>query len=331
MNAKVDPKDFENEEVEWKVDDISVYGTITRPKIENAHSAIVFVAGSGPTDRDWCSPLLPGKNGSGKLLAEALAAQGFLTLRYDKSASGPHVKENIPKMIGKISMQSHLIELSGAIETLIAKKYVEPNEIFVLTNSEGAIHAVNYQLQASNKFKGLILTGAPGQSIGQVARSQIVNQIKPLPDAETIMKHYDEAINLFLAGKPMVVEPSLPEGIKQLLFSLATPANLPFARELWDYNLSEYVAKVKEPILVMIGKKDVQVDWQIDGKALENAASKRDSVTFVYPENADHVLKYEEKPREKITSEALLSYNVQNRKLDQEAIDAILNWLTEHL
>ena len=127
-----------------------------------------------------------------------------------------------------------------------------------------------------------------------------------------------------------MVEPSLPEGIKQLLFSLATPANLPFARELWNYNPSEYIAKVKEPILVMIGKKDVQVDWQIDGQALENATANKNSVIFVYPENADHVLKYEEKPREEITSEALLSYNVQSRKLDQEAIDSILNWLAKH-
>ena len=197
MDSKTEKQDFENEEVEWKVDEISVYGTLTHPKDENPHCALVFVAGSGPTDRDWCSPLLPGTNGSGKLLAEALATQGFITLRYDKPASGPHVKENIPKMIGKISMQSHLNELSGAVETLVTKKYADSNQIFVLTNSEGAIHAINYQLQASIKFRGLILTGAPGQSIGQVARIQIFNQIKSMPNAEIIMKHYDEAIDMF--------------------------------------------------------------------------------------------------------------------------------------
>lgn len=201
----------------------------------------------------------------------------------------------------------------------------------MLTNSEGAIHALNYQLQASVKFKGLILTGAPGQSIGQVARNQIVNQIKLLPNAETIMKQYDEAVNMFLNSEPLVADPSLPEGIKQLLFSLATPANLPFARELWNYNPSECIAKVKEPILVLIGQKDVQVDWQVDGKALENATAKKNSVAFVYPDNADHVLKYEEKPREKITSEVLLSYNAQNRKLDSEAPNTIVNWLSKQI
>jgi uncharacterized protein len=112
---------IESREVSWKVDGIPVYGSITTLADATPSCGIVFVAGSGPTDRDWCSPLLPGTNGSGKLLAELLAREGFVTLRYDKVASGPHVKENIPKLIGKISMQSHLEELSGAVEILVSQ------------------------------------------------------------------------------------------------------------------------------------------------------------------------------------------------------------------
>jgi len=77
-------------EVTWDVDGIAVYGTVTRPADAGLHPAIVFVAGSGPTDRDWCSPLLPGTNCSGRLLAQALTEKGFVTLRYDKRAVGPH-------------------------------------------------------------------------------------------------------------------------------------------------------------------------------------------------------------------------------------------------
>jgi pimeloyl-ACP methyl ester carboxylesterase len=321
-----EPFSFENKEVEWEVDGIPVYGTITRPKNEDTHSVIVFVAGSGPTDGDWCSPLLPGKNGSGKLLAETLASHGFLTLRYDKRASGSHVQENIPKMIGKISMQSHLEELSGAVETLISKEHADEKELFVLTNSEGAIHALNYQLSSLVKFKGMVLTSPPGRSVGQVARSQIYNQLISLPNKETIMKHYDEAIDSFVHGNPIVPDGSLPEGIKQLLLSLAFPANLPFARELWTYDISEVISKAKESLLVVIGKKDVQVDWQADGKALEKSVEKESSVSFVYPENADHVLKYEEKPRDNLTAEIAFRYNAQDRILDPEAKNAIINW-----
>jgi hypothetical protein len=270
----------EDKEVSWKIFDITIYGTVTAPTDKEVHAAVIFVAGSGPTDRNWCSPLLPGTNGSAKLLAESLASQGFVTLRYDKVASGPHVRENIPKLVGRISMQSHMEELKGAFETIIAEKNVNKNNLFVLTNSEGAIHAVNYQLQAkSNRFKGLVLTGAPGRAIGELGRSQIFDQIKQLPNAETLMKPYDDAIAEFLANRPMTIDPSLPEGIKLLLRSLETPANLPFSRELWTYRLPEKISKVSEPTLVVIGKKDIQVDWKVDGKLLENATAKK----LMYP------------------------------------------------
>ena len=65
MTSKIE---IESKEVSWLVDDIAVYGTLTFPKTGKAKAAVVFVAGSGPTDRDWLSPLLPGKNGSAKLL-----------------------------------------------------------------------------------------------------------------------------------------------------------------------------------------------------------------------------------------------------------------------
>lgn len=322
---------IEDKQVAWKAFNIDIHGTITAPTDNEAHPAVIFVAGSGPTDRNWCSPLLPGTNCSARLLAEALASQGFVILRYDKVASGPHVRENIPKLIGKISMQSHLEELAGALETIIAEENVNKDNIFVLTNSEGAIHAVNYQLQArSNRFKGFVLTGAPGRAVGELGRSQVFDQIKHLPDAQIIMKHYDDAIAEFLANKPMVIDTSLPEFVKQLLYSLETPANLPFSRELWMYRLSEYIAKIKEPIMVVIGKKDIQVDWKIDGDILENATSRNNEVSFAYPENANHVLKHEEMPRESLTAQhVLLHYNASDTKLDREAEDAIINWLKE--
>jgi alpha-beta hydrolase superfamily lysophospholipase len=319
----------QDKEVTWKVFDVPLYGTITEPTDKEAHSAVIFVAGSGPTDRNWCSPLLPGANGSAKLLAEELANQGFVTLRYDKLASGPHVKENISKFVGKISMQSHIEELAGAVETIIAEKNVNKDNLFVLTNSEGAIHAVNYQLQAkSNRFEGLVLTGALGRAVGELGRSQIFDQIKHLPNAKILMKPYDDAIAEFLANKPMMVDASLLEGIKTPLHSLENPANLPFSRELWTYRLPEYIAKVNEPILVLIGKKDIQVDWKIDGGMLENATAQKTAASFVYPENANHVLKHEEASREKLTAQSAgLHYNAPDAELDREAANAIFGWL----
>jgi hypothetical protein len=234
-------------------------------------------------------------------------------------------------MIGKISMQSHVDELRSAVETLVSTEGVEPSGLFVLTNSEGAIHALNYQLQVEqNRFKGLILTGAPGRSVGELARSQILAQVSPFPEEDTMMKHYDEAISAFVKGNEIRPDPSLPDGMKKLLMGLVNPANLPFSRELWRYNVSDSIAKVSEPTLVLIGKKDIQVDWRVDGSALEAAVSRKGNVTFVYLEDADHVLKYEERPLESLLAEAGLNYNTEGRKLDQETLMTILEWLKRH-
>jgi hypothetical protein len=320
---------IKNREVTWSVLDIPVHGTITAPKDNEVHSAVIFVAGSGPTDRDWCSPLLPGTNGSGRLLAESLARQGFVTLRYDKVASGPHTRENVSRFAGRLSVQTHVDELAGAVATLLSEKNMNRDNLFVLTSSEGAVHAVNYQLRAkNNRFEGLVLTGAPGRSIGEIARSQIARQIRSLPDADILMKQYDDAIAEFVAGIPVVIDPSLPEGIRQLVLSLESPVNLPFARELWAYRLADYIIKINEPVLVVIGKKDIQTDWKTDGMTLEHATAQKPTISFSYPENANHVLKHEETPVEQLNAQNVgLRYNAPDAKLDKEAEGIIITWL----
>src|SRR6266702_4213532 len=105
----------ESSEIIWQLGEASVSGTLVRPVGPGPFPAVVMVAGSGPTDRDWNSPLLPGSNGSAHLLAEALARAGIASLRYDKRASGPNARENVPLLIGKMSMQSHVDELTGAV------------------------------------------------------------------------------------------------------------------------------------------------------------------------------------------------------------------------
>ena len=322
--------ELDNKEVTWKVLDIPVYGTITSPKgIEDPHPAVVLLAGSGPTDRNWCSPLLPGSNGTAKILAEALARRGYVSLRYDKLGSGPHVRENLPKFAGKVGMETFKEELAGGVETLLTEKNVDRSRIFALTNSEGAIHAVNYQLETKrNRFTGLVLTGAPGRAIGEVARTQFLEQSKSIPNGEILMRHYDEAIADFLAARPIVIDPSLPKGMEPFFRSLESPNNLPFSRELWAYNLPDHISKISDPILVVIGKKDIQVNWQLDGSPLEKALEQNNNASFSYPENANHVLKNEELPREKLTPEYVgAHYNAQEARLDDEVANIVFDWL----
>ncbi|GHO57020.1 alpha/beta hydrolase family protein [Ktedonobacter robiniae] len=322
----------ESSEVTWPMGETTMYGTLVKPSGLGPFPAVVMVAGSGPTDRDWNSPLLPGTNGSARLLAEALARAGIASLRYDKRASGPHARENVPLLIGKLSMQSHVDELAGAVHVMAGQAYVRHDRIFALANSEGTLHALNYQLHnPETPFAGLVLTGPPGQPVGTVGRSQLAAQAARVPNGDALLALYDAAIARFLAGEPIVPDPALPEGVQMLLKSLETPANLPFARELWTADAAPLLRQVNVPVLVIIGKKDLQIDWQADGEKLEQAAAGREEVTFLFPENANHVLKQELRPRsELVPAEITESYNGPDTRLDPQTLASIQEWLTAH-
>jgi hypothetical protein len=88
---------------------------------------------------------------------------------------------------------------------------------------------------------------------------------------------------------------------------------------------------VDVPVLVVIGGQDLQEDWQADGEPLQRAAAGHENVSFLFPENANHVLKYEPRPRsELVQPEAVPRYNAPDARLDPEALASMLQWLAAH-
>ena len=255
-----------------------------------------------------------------------------MTLRYDKRASGPHVKEAMAKLTGKISMEGHRQELAGAVRLLASQPSVDPARLFVLTNSEGCIHALNYQRHASDHpFAGLVLTAPPARAIGDLARSQIAAQLVPVPGGDKLLAAYDAAMADFAAGRPVTVDDDLPEMLRMVIGGVTTPANQPFSRELWTLDPAKLLAQITDPVLVVIGKKDLQVDWQVDGPILEGLAQRRANISIVYPPNANHVLKYEPKSRAELSgAEVGIRYNADDATLDPDVLDAIRSWLADH-
>ena len=59
----------------------SIYGALLIPASKKPCPVVVIVAGSGPTDRNGNTPMLPGANNSLKMLADGLAASGIASLR----------------------------------------------------------------------------------------------------------------------------------------------------------------------------------------------------------------------------------------------------------
>ncbi len=319
--------------VSWPVNDIEISATLTRPAGEAPFPAVIFVAGSGPTDRNWNTPLIPGANGSGALLAQELTEHGFITLRYDKLASGPDAAENAQRMAGRISMQSHLAELAGGVELLASREDVNPAQIFVLTNSEGCVHALNYQTQRDGiLFAGMVLTSAFARSTGDLARSQIAAQLAAVPGGDALLSTYDAAIGEFMAGRPVPTNENLPEGLQQLIMGITHPGNQPFSRELWGFDPSLKLAEIEVPVLIVLGKKDIQVDWETDGAIFEAVAKKHNNITISYAENANHVLKSERIQRTQLNpAEVIATYNADDVLLDPAPVEIIISWLRTQL
>jgi alpha-beta hydrolase superfamily lysophospholipase len=86
---------------------------------------------------------------------------------------------------------------------------------------------------------------------------------------------------------------------------------------------------VRVPVLIIIGKKDLQVDWHADADPLQRAAAGRSDVSFLFPGDANHVLKHEPRPREELVQgEAIARYNAPDASLDPDTVAAIVAWLT---
>lgn len=82
---------------------------------------------------------------------------------------------------------------------------------------------------------------------------------------------------------------------------------------------------------MIIGKKDVQVDWQVDGSRWEALAKERNNITSVYPDNANHVLKYEPRSREQLTpTDIMNSYSAADTVLGSQVVETISAWLSTY-
>jgi pimeloyl-ACP methyl ester carboxylesterase len=321
-----------SEDVTFVAGGVSVPGTIVHPTTPGRYPAVVLLAGSGPTDRDWNSPLLPAKNGSGKLLAEALAHHGAVVLRFDKAGVGGN-KRNLTGA----TFDVYVDEGRAALALLRARPDVDPAHVYVAGHSEGGIHAIRVALAEGNQLAGVILLSSAGRTMKDIVLGQIEPQLRTaMPgQASTIMASLKQAFDDFLAGKP--VDPTqvttIP-GLQNLLAAFVAPQTATLARGLVAFDPAPAVAQIAGPVFIYNGMKDVQVDPELDARRLADArkAAGKDVTLFLAPE-ANHMLKHETKTLGELHGDLAAvekGYNADERALDDATVAAIVNWLAAH-
>jgi pimeloyl-ACP methyl ester carboxylesterase len=113
-----------------------VYGTLLLPSAPGPVPVVLLIAGSGPTDRDGNSPLLPGGGpASLRLLAEALADHGIASLRYDKRGIG--ASKMTPEHLKTLRFDSYVDDAEAWAKRLQGDSRF--SRVVIAGHSEGAL------------------------------------------------------------------------------------------------------------------------------------------------------------------------------------------------
>jgi pimeloyl-ACP methyl ester carboxylesterase len=247
----------------------AVHGSLRLPAGEGKAPAVLIVAGSGPTDRDGNSAMLPGRNDSLKMLADALAQAGIASLRYDKRGIGAS-KAAMPDE-AQLRFDTYVEDAAA----WIAKLQVDPRftSVAVIGHSEGALIGM-LAAERAGAAAYVSLAGV-AESPGAVLRKQLAGKLPPplAADNERILASLEQ-------GKPVA---ELPPA----LMALYRPSVQPYMLSWMKYVPAARIAALHMPVLIVQGTTDIQVGVE-QAQALK--AARPDAQLALIP-GMNHVLK----------------------------------------
>ena len=282
----------------------SLNGTLLVPAtVSGPIPVALIIAGSGPTDRDGNSPLLPGKNNSLKLVAEALAQHGVASVRYDK--------RGIAGSMGAASKESDLRFTSYVDDAVAWLEWLRNDARFsrriVVGHSEGSLIGI-MAAQRSPVSHVVSLAGA-GRPIAEVLDEQLSRNLPPplLADARRILGELK-------AGRTV-------DSVPPPLMALFRPSVQPYMMSWLPVRPAEEVGRLTIPTLIVQGTTDVQVSvGDAERLAQGNPRAKLELV-----DGMNHVLK---EVRE--ASQQTASYSDPSLPLHPKLVEALSRFVGQH-
>lgn len=217
-------------------------GTLELPAGAGKPRLALLIAGSGPTDRDGNSSLIPGRNDSLKLLAAGLAEAGIATVRYDKRGIGESHAAGPAESALRFDT---FVEDAAA---WVVKLKADPRfaSVAVIGHSEGSLIGMLAAQQADAAAFVSIAGIADGAST--LLRKQLEGQLPPELEQES-----ERILAALESG--VVVDPVPPA-----LAALFRPSVQPYLISWFKYVPAQQIAELTMPVLVVQGNTDIQVD-----------------------------------------------------------------------
>ena len=251
----------------------TISATIDVPT-EGSDTAVLIVAGSGPTDRN-------GNSAAGlktycyTMLGEALAEGGYAVMRYDKRAIGlsPIPAGDVPNLV----FEDYIDDARTCVEYLRKEGFAK---VVVAGHSEGGLIALALAADEECVLDGVVLLCAPGYNMAEILNFQLSQQL--VPAYMGLMVRSMQIISELKAGRTVAAE-----DVPQELMGLFHPTVQPFLISNMQYEPTELAKKCRVPMLIISGGRDIQVSVS-NGNRLYEANRKAEHRVF---ENMTHVLK----------------------------------------
>jgi hypothetical protein len=317
-----------SDDVSFEAVGVTVKGTIVRPRAPGRFGAVLLIAESGPTDRNWEGPGKPGRNGSGRLLAEALARHGLVVLRYDKRGSGE------TPLGESLSWADYLAEQRAAVEFLRADVAVDPTLLFLVGHGEGALHAMRLAAEPGIDPVAIVLLASPGRPLRELVLARAERQLRA---ARVPSEEIDRQLSA-LSRAVVAIEEDADIDVARLdvlpvlraqIEALLNPQSIRFVRELLAFDPARSLAALDVATVLLQGDKDAEVDPAQDLDEL--GRFDRVNVFDRMIKNADHVFKYEERDRAALdaSTAVAVTYNARGRRLSDDLVPTIVRLLED--
>lgn len=234
----------------------TLYGTLLTPD-GGAETAVLIIAGSGPTDRNGNNPLGGGGN-SYLYLAQELQMAGIASLRYDKRAIGTSRYDD-PTQVGAVTFEDYIGDAAALADLLAAEGF---EKVVLAGHSEGALIAL-CAAQQSEAVSAVITLAGPGYPMDEILQLQMARSLAP--DHMELLFEANGIVAALKRGERVDMERHHP-GLRALF----NPSVQAFLISNLQYDPRREIAKLKVPVLIVNGDNDIQIS-EDNADALQKA------------------------------------------------------------
>lgn len=225
--------------------DVTVAGTLTIPKDgKRKHPAVILISGSGPQDREENTPPMLSLY-IFRYIANDLASHGIAVLRCDDRGVGRSSGD-----FRKSTLKDFTNDARAQIKFLRSRDDIDGKRIGVIGHSEGGIIAPIVAAE-DKEIAACVLLAGTSKPLDVVMIEQLEFQAtsKDLPEAAR-----DAVQKMIEPTKQVIADAKAGKDS-----STALPYNLEWLRQHFAHDPIATIKKVKCPVLILQGEKDMQV------------------------------------------------------------------------